>query len=148
MALRHHGLTSNKAGLAVSGAHATEEAGVRSQFGLHGVHHAVASVTSDLTERIVLAQVHHCSRICNAAVVAVGERRNVPLAHVLHDLEEVGLDIELGGFASGVSQEGSSSCLRLLQGVEVTTLGAVSCAIGFSFEQLVCEDAIPPAAVS
>ena len=50
-------MPGNKTSLPVSRAHAAEEVGVRSQLGLHGVDHTLAGVTSDLTERVVLAQV-------------------------------------------------------------------------------------------
>ena len=78
------------------------EVGVGSMVGLHRVDHAGAGVASDLTEVRVLTQVHHRGRIHDAAVVAVSEGRDVALAHVFNNFQQVGLDVELGRFASGV----------------------------------------------
>jgi hypothetical protein len=91
---------------------------------------------------------HHCGGIRDATVVAVSEGGDVAFPHVLDHLEEVGLDVELGGFAGSVGQEGGRARFRLLQGVVVTTFGAVSGAIGFRFEQFVGKDTIAPAPVS
>ena len=146
----HHGLTSNKAGLAVGGAHALEEVCRGTGDGVHRVDHSLTGVASNLAEVRVLTQVHHRGGVDDAAVVTVSEGGDVALAHVLDHFEQVGLDIELGGFASFVGDaKGGVGVgeLLLTTGQVVTALDFVGLATSFCFEQLVSEDAVTPAAV-
>ena len=85
-----------------------------------------ARVTSDLTEVAVLAKVHHCGWVNDAAVVTIGERRNVALTKVLDHFKQVGSHVKLGGltscirfrrlhFGKGVTYQGSSNHLSRRQ---------------------------------
>ena len=90
---------------------------------------------------------HHCGGIADAAVVPISKGGNVPLPHVFDNLEEVCLDIESGGFASGVRKERSNCRLFLLQGIVITTLATISCALCFCLEKFIGKDTITPAAI-
>ena len=71
-------------------------------MGFIGLIMPATGVARNFAEVRVLTQVHQSGGIHDAAVVAIGEGGDVALAHVLDHFEEVGLDIELGGFASFV----------------------------------------------
>ena len=93
---------------------------------------------------------HHRGRIHDAAVVAVSEGRDVALTHVLDDFQQVGLDVELGGFASFVGHTQGAKATGILffaTGQVVTTLLGISFATSFSFQEFVSEHPVAPAAV-
>ena len=114
--------------------------------GCRGIHHSVARISGDFTEGVVLTQVHHCRGIGNTAVVAVSEGGDVALAHVLDHLQQVGLDVELGGLTGGIGCNGGAGA-GLAEGEVVTALGVRSLAVGISFEQFVGKHPIAPTTV-
>jgi len=79
---------------------------------------------------------HHCCGVSNAAVVTVSERRNVALAHVFYNLQQVGFYVELGRFACGISSN-CAACAIFSAGEIVSTLGLAGFTVGVCFEQFV-----------
>ena len=89
---------------------------------------------------------HHCRRVGNAAVVTVSERRNVALAHVFYNLQQVGFYVELGRFTCGISSNCGASAV-FSEGEIVSTLGLTSFTVGVCFKQFVGEDAVSPTTI-
>ena len=84
---------------------------------------------------------HHCRGVSNAAVVTVSKRRNVALAHVFYNLQQVGFYVELGRFRTCISSNCGASAV-FSEGEIVSTLGLTSFTVGVCFEQFVSKSVV------